>query len=96
MLATCLWRACASHSTVGPSGGGGGAYGEVASGAQGGSYEQVTESLARLFSNDWAPLSLTRNLFLKAMDIVPSAKSIFAQQAMGFGFKNSELAANDE
>ena len=56
----------------------------------------VTESLARLFSNDWAPLSLTRNLFLKAMDIVPSAKSIFAQQAMGFGFKNSELAANDE
>ena len=40
-------RACASHSTVGPSGGGGGAYGEVASGAQGGSYEQVTESLAR-------------------------------------------------
>ncbi|GAA0207038.1 2-octaprenyl-6-methoxyphenyl hydroxylase [Kangiella japonica] len=56
----------------------------------------VTESLARLFSNDWAPLSLTRNLLLKTMDIVPSAKSIFAQQAMGFGFKNSELAANDE
>lgn len=56
----------------------------------------VTESLARLFSNDWAPLSLTRNLILKAMDIVPSAKSIFAQQAMGFSFKNSELAANDE
>lgn len=56
----------------------------------------VTESLARLFSNDLVPLSLTRNLLLKAMDVVPSAKSIFAQQAMGFGFKNSELAANDE
>jgi 2-octaprenyl-6-methoxyphenol hydroxylase len=56
----------------------------------------VTESLARLFANDWAPLSLTRNLVLKAMDIVPEGKAIFAQQAMGFNFNNSELAANDE
>ena len=56
----------------------------------------VTESLARLFANDWAPLSLTRNLLLKTMDRVPQAKYLFAQQAMGFNFNNSELAANDE
>lgn len=56
----------------------------------------VTESLARLFSNNWAPLSLTRNILLKALDTMPVAKGLFAEQAMGFNFNNSELAAHDE
>ncbi|AOE48883.1 2-octaprenyl-6-methoxyphenyl hydroxylase [Kangiella sediminilitoris] len=56
----------------------------------------VTESLARLFANSWAPLSLTRNLLLKFLDTSPVAKSVFAEQAMGFNFNNSELAANDK
>lgn len=56
----------------------------------------ITESLARLFANSWAPMSISRNLMLKALDITPVAKDLFAQQAMGFNFENSELAANDE
>lgn len=56
----------------------------------------TTESLARWFANPWAPMSLTRNLLLKALDVTPVAKEVFAQQAMGFNFNNSELAANDE
>ncbi|NVK21935.1 MAG: 2-octaprenyl-6-methoxyphenyl hydroxylase [Kangiellaceae bacterium] len=53
----------------------------------------VTETLARLFANQWAPLSISRNLILKAMDITPAAKQLFAQGAMGFNFDNSRLAA---
>lgn len=56
----------------------------------------MTESLARLFANAWSPMSVSRNLMLKALDITPIAKDLFAQQAMGFNFENSELAANDE
>lgn len=56
----------------------------------------VTESLARLFANPWGPLSVSRHILLKALDITPSAKNIFAQQAMGFTFKNSELATNEQ
>lgn len=56
----------------------------------------TTEALARWFANPWEPMSLTRNLLLKALDISPAAKQVFAQQAMGFSFKNSELATNDE
>jgi len=56
----------------------------------------VTESLARLFSNQWLPLSVSRNLLLKAMDITPVAKNVFANQAMGFGFNNSQMASHEE
>ncbi len=56
----------------------------------------VTESLARLFSNPWLPLSISRNLLLKAMDVAPVAKGVFASQAMGFGFNNSRMASHEE
>lgn len=56
----------------------------------------VTESLARLFSNPWLPLSISRNLLLKAMDVAPVAKGLFASQAMGFGFNNSQMASHEE
>ncbi|WP_417445685.1 2-octaprenyl-6-methoxyphenyl hydroxylase [Kangiella sp.] len=56
----------------------------------------VTESLARLFSNPWLPLSISRNLLLKAMDVAPVAKGVFASQAMGFGFNNSQMASHEE
>lgn len=55
----------------------------------------VTESLARLFTHTWAPLAISRNLVLKAMDVLPGAKTVFAQQAMGFNFNNSKLASNE-
>lgn len=55
----------------------------------------VTESLARLFTHTWTPLAISRNLVLKAMDVLPGAKTIFAQQAMGFNFNNSKLASNE-
>ncbi|MBD3667319.1 MAG: 2-octaprenyl-6-methoxyphenyl hydroxylase [Kangiella sp.] len=57
---------------------------------------RVTESLARLFSNSWLPLSISRNLLLKAMDTAPVAKGLFASQAMGFGFNNSQMASHEE
>ncbi len=44
----------------------------------------ITETLARLFSNQWAPLSISRNLMLKIMDVTPVLKETFASQAMGF------------
>lgn len=56
----------------------------------------VTESLARLFSNSWLPLSISRNLLLKAMDTAPVTKELFASQAMGFGFNNSQMASHEE
>lgn len=56
----------------------------------------VTESLARLFSNSWLPLSISRNLLLKVMDTAPVAKGLFASQAMGFGFNNSQMASHEE
>lgn len=56
----------------------------------------VTESLARLFSNPWLPMSIARNLLLKAMDVAPMGKGIFANQAMGFGFNNSQMASHEE
>lgn len=56
----------------------------------------VTESLARLFSNPWLPLSISRNLLLKAMDVAPVAKGVFASQAMGFGFNNSRMTSHEE
>lgn len=56
----------------------------------------VTESLARLFSNPWLPMSIARNLLLKAMDVAPMGKAIFANQAMGFGFNNSQMASHEE
>ncbi|WP_251358711.1 2-octaprenyl-6-methoxyphenyl hydroxylase [Kangiella sp. TOML190] len=44
----------------------------------------ITESLARLFANDSKLLSVSRNLLMKAVDIVPIAKETLAKNAMGF------------
>ncbi len=44
----------------------------------------ATEALARLFSNPWKPLSVSRNLLMKAMDITPTLKQEFARAAMGY------------
>lgn len=44
----------------------------------------ATELLARLFANAWTPVSISRNLLMKAMDITPIAKQAFATKAMGF------------
>jgi 2-octaprenyl-6-methoxyphenol hydroxylase len=43
----------------------------------------VTDGLNRLFSNDVAPLRLTRDLGLAAVDRVPSLKRLFMRHAMG-------------
>lgn len=44
----------------------------------------TTETLARLFANDFAPLSFSRNLILKLLDVTPIVKETFAVKAMGF------------
>ncbi|NVJ67862.1 MAG: 2-octaprenyl-6-methoxyphenyl hydroxylase [Gammaproteobacteria bacterium] len=43
-----------------------------------------TETLARLFVNPWKPLSISRNLLMKALDVTPIIKQEFAQSAMGY------------
>ncbi len=45
---------------------------------------EATEALARLFSNPSKPLSLSRNLLMKIMDVTPIVKEAFAMKAMGF------------
>ena len=42
-----------------------------------------TDSLVKIFSNDWLPLAAARNLGLALLDHLPPAKNIFARQAMG-------------
>ncbi len=43
-----------------------------------------TEGLARLFANEWSPMTYSRNFIMKFMDIIPPLKEKFAIQAMGF------------
>ena len=43
----------------------------------------LTDGLVRLFSNDWAPLRLTRDLGLAAVDRAPTVKRFFMRHAMG-------------
>ncbi len=43
-----------------------------------------TDSVVKIFSNDWLPVAATRNIGLTLLDHLPWAKSKLAQQAMGF------------
>jgi 2-octaprenyl-6-methoxyphenol hydroxylase len=44
-----------------------------------------TDSLVRVFSSDFPPLALARNLGLLALDLWPGAKRLLARHAMGLG-----------
>ncbi len=44
----------------------------------------ATDSLVRLFSNNFLPLAAVRNLGLLLVDVVPPLKHLFARHAMGF------------
>ena len=46
---------------------------------------RFTDSLVRIFSNEFPPLVLGRNLALTAMDRVPMMKRFLSHQAMGYG-----------
>ena len=42
-----------------------------------------TDSLVKLFSNDWLALAAARNIGLALLDHVPTAKALLARHAMG-------------
>ncbi|MCW8988000.1 MAG: 2-octaprenyl-6-methoxyphenyl hydroxylase [Gammaproteobacteria bacterium] len=44
----------------------------------------ATDSLVRIFSNNFLPLAALRNLGLFVVDVVPPLKKLFARHAMGF------------
>ena len=44
----------------------------------------ATDSLVRIFSNNFLPLAALRNLGLLVVDMVPPLKKVFARHAMGF------------
>jgi 2-octaprenyl-6-methoxyphenol hydroxylase len=48
---------------------------------------RFTDSLVRIFSNDFPPLALARNLALIALDRFPPAKRLLARHAMGYGVR---------
>jgi 2-octaprenyl-6-methoxyphenol hydroxylase len=43
-----------------------------------------TDSLVKIFSNDWLAIAAARNVGLTVLDHLPFAKAILARQAMGF------------
>jgi 2-octaprenyl-6-methoxyphenol hydroxylase len=43
----------------------------------------LTDGLVRLFSNDWTPLRLARDLGLAAVNRAPPVKRLFMRHAMG-------------
>ncbi len=45
----------------------------------------VTDALARLFANPWAPLRLARDLGLVGLDLVPGARRALGRRFMGIG-----------
>ena len=45
----------------------------------------VTDALARLFANPWAPLRLARDLGLVGLDLIPAARGVLARRFMGIG-----------
>jgi len=51
-----------------------------------------TDSLVRTFSNDFRPLVVARNLGMVAMDLLPPARRLFTQQAMGVNGRQPRLA----
>lgn len=44
----------------------------------------ATDGLVRIFSNNFLPLAVLRNLGLVVVDLVPPLKKVFARHAMGF------------
>lgn len=44
-----------------------------------------TDSLVKLFSNDWLALAAARNVGLAVLDHIPVAKAVLSKQAMGYG-----------
>lgn len=52
----------------------------------------ATDSLVRLFSNNFLPLAALRNLGLLVVDLVPPLKKVFARHAMGFVGKLPRLS----
>lgn len=52
----------------------------------------MTDSLVRVFSNDFPPLVLARNIGLLAMDILPPLKNRLAKQAMGLSGRLPRLS----
>ena len=48
---------------------------------------RFTDSLVRIFSNDFPPLALAMNLALLALDRLPPAKRLLARHAMGYGVR---------
>ncbi|MDH5570457.1 MAG: 2-octaprenyl-6-methoxyphenyl hydroxylase [Gammaproteobacteria bacterium] len=51
-----------------------------------------TDSMVRIFSNNFSPLALGRNIGLLAMDILPPLKKRLARHAMGYTGKLPRLA----
>lgn len=51
-----------------------------------------TDGLVRIFSNDFFPLSVSRNLGLLASDMLPAVKRVLTRQAMGLSGKLPRLA----
>ena len=43
-----------------------------------------TNTVVRLFSNEWLALAAVRNAGLALLDMLPFAKTLLARQAMGF------------
>lgn len=52
----------------------------------------ATDSLVRLFSNNFLPLALARNVGLTLLDILPPAKKLLLRHAMGYVGKLPRLA----
>jgi 2-octaprenyl-6-methoxyphenol hydroxylase len=48
---------------------------------------RFTDSLVRVFSTDFPPLALARNVALIALDRIPAAKRLLARHAMGYGVR---------
>jgi len=44
-----------------------------------------TDSVVKIFSNDWLAITAARNVGLTLLDHIPFAKAVLAKQAMGFG-----------
>ena len=52
----------------------------------------ATDSLTRLFSNDFLPLVIARNKAMSWLNLMPLAKRQLADAAMGFNLRSSRLA----
>jgi len=48
---------------------------------------RFTDSLVRIFSNEFPPLAWARNLALMSLDRIPAAKRLLSRHAMGYGIR---------